>query len=289
MLTTRRKLAIARVASLALRCARGSCGLGAELEATRNRTRWALDLREGIDLAIYLGQYQTVPQLLLDILQEKPRSTAVDIGANIGAFALPLARAAGPNGHIVACEATAFAFAKLKRNLALNPDLERRVTTIQAVLGDGQEDGAKAPIYSSWRVDGSSDHAEHPLHGGRPMSTEGAVGISFDALVESREDLRSKISRLAIIKLDVDGHELSILRGARRTIDERRPALLIEIAPYVSDERENGLAELISEIEGQGYRLHDPETGAPVSHVPDDLRKLIPHGAGADLLGLRVG
>jgi len=287
MLTTRQKLVIGKAASGLLRKARRTVGLGPQVQVFRSGANWDLDLREGIDLAIYLGQYQTLPRCLVESLRSKPGCTAVDIGANIGAFALPLAHAVGDEGHVIACEATSYAFRKLQRNLSLNDRLEPRTTAIQAVLGDSDDTKpAKPAIYSSWRVDGAANDGDHPLHGGRPMSTEGAVVTSFDALVQSDPMLQEKIERLELIKLDVDGHELPILQGARKTIAARRPKLLIEIAPHVHDDREGGFEALIEEIGNQGYQLHDPDTGEPISHDVSNLRVLVRHGAGVDYLGL---
>jgi FkbM family methyltransferase len=286
MLTTRQKLAIAKVASFGLRKVRQVAGLGAELEVTRGGVKWALDLREGIDLAIYLGQYQRVPQQLFEALKQRKRSTIVDIGANVGAFTLPLAHSVGEDSHVIACEATSYAFGKLKRNLSLNPSIQRRVTAVQAIL-DERSSAAndKVAIYSSWRVDGFTSPDEHPVHGGLQMSTDGSITTSLDELVQGDQGLSESIQRLALIKLDVDGHELPILRGARETISATRPMLLIEIAPHVQDERNEGLAGLLGEIDSLGYKLYDPVSRSAVSHKASEVRKLIPHGASRDLLG----
>jgi FkbM family methyltransferase len=290
MLTTRQKLAIAKAASFGLRRARQVIGLGPELEATRSGVKWALDLREGIDLAIYLGQYQTVPQQVFEALSKRGRSTIIDIGANVGAFTLPLAQSVGADSHVVACEATSYAFNKLKRNLSLNPALNARVTAVQAILDERSSDANNKPaIYSSWRVDGSSAREEHPVHGGRQMSTEGSITTSLDELIQSDQALQEKVSRLALIKLDVDGHELPILRGARQTIGATSPTLLIEIAPHVQDERPEGLAGLLGEIKSLGYKLYDPVDRSPIGDSASELRKRIPHGASQDLLGLIEG
>ena len=47
-----------------------------------------------------------------------------------------------------------------------------------------------------------------------------------------------------------------------------------------------GLQTLIDELEFQGFRLHDPLSGEPGSHMPADLRQNIAHGAGVDYLGI---
>jgi hypothetical protein len=65
----------------------------------RDGISWDLDLREGIDLYIYLaGRFEWGLSRILTSLV-RPGDTVVDVGANVGAHALPLARAAGAEGR----------------------------------------------------------------------------------------------------------------------------------------------------------------------------------------------
>ena len=99
MLKTTTKLRIARLASRLLVAARATFGLGAETTVTRRGLRWYLNLREGIDLAIYLGVYETDT---LNALVKRVRegNVVIDIGANIGALSLPLALLVGAAGQV---------------------------------------------------------------------------------------------------------------------------------------------------------------------------------------------
>ena len=87
---------------------------------------WELDLREGIDFAIYLqGGFE--PAALREYRRVvKPGSVALDIGANIGSHTLPLAQIVGPSGRVYSFEPTDYAFEKQLRNLSLNRDLSKR-------------------------------------------------------------------------------------------------------------------------------------------------------------------
>jgi FkbM family methyltransferase len=284
MLPTRRKMQIARTISAVLRTARAPLKLGDWVTARRGGIAWRLDLREGIDLAIYLNAYQRIGRHVRANML-RPGMTVLDIGANIGAFTLPLAAAIAPNGQIIAVEATQFAFAKLQANIALNPGLASRILPIQAVLAASDEpaSGADCGIYSSWRLDGGASEERHPAHGGRRMSTAGAIDTTLDSLLES-EPLKAVAQSIGFVKLDVDGNELDVLRGGRRFLQSRHPDLLIEIAPYVQDERPGGLESLLTELRRLNYHMEQADTGAAIEYSADAIRRLIPPGAGIDVL-----
>jgi len=284
MLTTRRKKQLAKVASLGLRAVRSLVGLESTTRASRGGINWELDLVEGIDLAIYLGSYQSIGRhVQVNVL--RPGAAVIDVGANIGAFTLPFAAALGEQGRVIAIEATDFAFQKLGRNLALNPRLASRVTALQAVLDspDGREE-ASGGIYSSWRLDRAFGSLRHPYHGGLKMSTNRAVTVTLDSLLGSDPHLASIAGSVSLIKLDVDGNELSVLRGAHAILKSARPSILIEIAPYVQNEKAGGLAKLVGEIQRLGYKLEDACSGRPIRCSAEELNRLIPDGAGMDVL-----
>lgn len=247
LLTTERKLTIARLISYFL-------GLGMSLDrsriVTRKGVKWCLDLRDGIDLAIYLfGSFE--PQTVRhykSIL--KPGDVVIDIGANIGAHTLHLAKAVGEGGHVYAIEPTKYAFEKLCRNLELNQVLARRVTAIQAMLVATPGEELAPELYSSWPLKKQGD--AHPIHLGVPRSTAGAAAKSLDEIVK-----KYIIAKIDLIKLDVDGHELSILRGGEESLRRFRPPMIIEFAPYTLVENGDDPRDLGALLEKLGYRLFD--------------------------------
>jgi FkbM family methyltransferase len=255
-ISTNTKVRIAQGVSLALRGARRLAGLGPIVETERGGLRWRLDLREGIDLALFLGVYEPhVAKGLPRLVQQG--DVVIDIGANIGAQTLPLARLVGAQGQVVAVEPTRYAVQKLRTNLGLNPDLAARTTVVQAMLGE--EDGSLAEaIPSSWPLAGDRSDVDADF-AGKPQSTEGARALSLDALVD---ELRLK--RIDLIKLDVDGHEGTVLAGAKRTLARFAPQILIEIAPYLQDRRPGGFDRLLAQIKSLGYTAEDLEDGSVV-------------------------
>src|SRR5262249_11173274 len=144
-----------------------------------------------------------------------------DIGANIGAHTLGLARSVGYDGRVFAFEPADFAFAKLKRNLALNPELEARTCVHQNLLATEPAAPTQPEIYASWPL--KTRDPVHPKHRGRLVAAHGASVDSIDNF-----SMRAGISRLNLMKLDVDGQEMPVLRGGLGTLAKFRPTLVME-------------------------------------------------------------
>ncbi|MSO73187.1 MAG: FkbM family methyltransferase, partial [Rhodospirillaceae bacterium] len=114
---TRTKILIAAMLSRAVRGLRRLLGAGRVGEFDRGGFRWRLDLGEGIDFSIYLlGSFEPITLGACRRLIN-PGDTVLDIGANIGALTLPMARMTGEAGKVYAFEPTAYAFEKLRANL----------------------------------------------------------------------------------------------------------------------------------------------------------------------------
>lgn len=266
-----------RAAQRPLLALRRACGLGPVVTARRGRINWRLDLREGIDFAIYsLGAFERGTATAL-AGQISPGAVVIDVGANIGAHTLPLARRVGPEGRIIAFEPTRFAFDKLQANIARNPGLADRIVTVQAMLVADDEASLPAEIYSSWPLAG--DSRSHAKHGGRGMNTEGARVTTLDAYLA-----QTGTGPVDLIKIDVDGFECDVLNGARHTLETDRPAIITELAPYGLEERGTSVEELLAILHDAGYRLVREDTGA---RLPDDaraLRALVPDGSSMNIL-----
>jgi hypothetical protein len=118
MLSTATKMRIARALSTTLL----SIGFPAKQQVRRRGIAYEADLREGIDLSLYLfGAFQShVLQIVRRLIPTN--GIVLDVGANIGAITFPIAVHLD-GGHVYAFEPTDFAYSKLARNLELNPNL----------------------------------------------------------------------------------------------------------------------------------------------------------------------
>jgi len=277
MLTTKTKVSLAGWAYRFVALGRGLAGKSNSAIVRRRGIRWELDLSEGIDFSIYLlgafepGTANTLQKLV------KPGDIVFDIGANIGAHTLGLAQSVGPSGRVYAFEPADFAFAKLRRNLALNPELQARTHPQQLLLAATPSQIAEREIYASWPLE--KDDSVHPKHRGRLVSTAHATVDTLDAFVA-----RQGIARLDLIKMDVDGHELPVLQGGRETLRRFRPLLVMEMSPYVHAEQHQSFAEFVELLKSAGYSLRNTDNGKAVPLDAAELQRLIPDGASINVV-----
>lgn len=272
-------MAIARLAQILALGARRLVGRGAAALVKRQGVQWDLDLHEGIDFSIWLlgsfepGTVRTYRKLI------QAGDVVLDIGANIGAHTLHLAECVGPQGKVVAFEPTDFAFSKLVRNVSLNPELAARTQCLQFMLVDSEAGSVPTvPLYSSWPLKQEEDE-RHGLHLGRLMTTSGASARTLDSAIASLG-----LTRVDCIKLDIDGFECAMLRGAREVLTRWHPTIIMELAPYVLEEQGASLDELVQLLQAHGYRLYSASGGKPLEMNADRLSQLIPPGASLNVL-----
>jgi FkbM family methyltransferase len=162
----------------------------------------------------------------------RPNDVLFDVGANVGAYALVAAMQAGGNARVFAFEPAFATFAALCRNVALN-GCEGVIVPLNLALSDETTLGEFA--YSQL-APGASLHAYaghvHPKLGAfRPALRQQVMSYRIDDLVRAWP-----IPVPALIKVDVDGAELAVLRGAGETLrDPRVRSVLVEIEPESTD------------------------------------------------------
>ena len=277
MLTTKTKVSLAALAYKFIAFGRSIAGKDNSATVRRGGMRWCLDLQEGIDFSIYLlGAFERSTVATLKKLV-KPGDVVFDIGANIGSHTLGLARSVGPHGRVYAFEPADFAFAKLQRNLALNPELDSRTRARQILLSSSAAEPPQEQIYASWPLEkGDSVHAKHR---GRLVTTHNASVDTLDRFAQSEG-----LDRLDLIKIDVDGHELPVLQGGLGLLKKFRPILLMEISPYVHAEQGNSFAAFVDLLRETGYALRHASTWAPLPLDAVELDSLIPDGASINVV-----
>jgi FkbM family methyltransferase len=178
----------------------------------------------------------------------QPGDVFYDVGANVGPYSLIAAKATGGSAQVLALEPSPASFAALARNVEIN-DCAGCVTPLPLALWS--ETGL-VPV--TWRS-GQAGRARHRLD----TETDSAamvVGIRLDDFVEQ---LGGPVPTHA--KVDVDGHELDVLRGAERTL--ARPewrSIMVELDREESPRNEE-IRSLLSETGfGSGTRIERTPT-----------------------------
>lgn len=93
-------------------------------------------------------------------------------------------------------------------------------------------------IYSSWPL--AEQDEVQAKHQGQAMPTNRARARSIDGVLAQMGPATQ------FVKLDVDGFETEVLRGATELLRDSRPAILMELSPYVLNKRGSSLEELLA-------------------------------------------
>jgi len=171
-------------------------------------------LTEPIGFYLFIdGVYE--PQTMDFILSRlKPGSTFVDVGANIGTFAIPAAKKAGPQGKVLAIEASPGIFPYLEANIREN-NLENIRTRQAAVYSQSMGD---IPFYEA-----PPDHfgmgSLGPQFNARPVPV---TAMTLDQILTEEG-----IDRVDLLKVDVEGFESAVFQGAKQLLTGQNPPLIV--------------------------------------------------------------
>jgi FkbM family methyltransferase len=195
--------------------------------------RLRLDLRESLQRDFLFGLYDRV-ELGLVRRELAGGGDFVDVGAHIGMYSVAAALALAGRGRVLAFEPNPAARAQLEANLALNGC--RNVIVRAAAVTD-------APGETVLHVPVTPDPSFSSLESGRFAEGEPIV---VEATTVDRE-VEEHGLRPAAVKIDVEGGELAVVAGMERTLEQIRPALIVEVSEDTGRKLETRLDPL-------GYR-----------------------------------
>ncbi|UFN50972.1 FkbM family methyltransferase [Roseomonas sp. OT10] len=211
----------------------------------RDGLRLWLDLADhGVSLGCLRGSWEPAEtDFILAVLE--PGDGFIDVGANIGWFSVLAAQAVGPRGRVHAFEPRADLAGRLRQSIVDN-GFEDRCRVEMIALG--AEEGA---IDLAWVPD--ERNPGHSFIVPRSMP-EGAV--SLGRVPVRPLDALGLDGPVRLIKIDVEGAEPLVLRGAQGLIARDRPILLIELFPYWLGRVSGTTADaLLTQLRGWGYRI----------------------------------
>ena len=210
-----------------------------------------------------------VLELGMDLIS--PGSRVIDVGANIGVYALPWA-AINADVTVHCFEPNLAVRSRLARNVALNR-LTARIRLHAEALSDH---AGTATLY------GNDDMSSL----NRGVHTGAGQAVPTEVPLARLDDIFGlEGPPLSLMKIDVQGHELEVLRGAQAVISRHRPALILEheddlyLSASDASERKTDLSKLLSRL---GYEtLYISRWGSELLTVADFSRHL-----NGDLLAL---
>jgi FkbM family methyltransferase len=178
--------------------------------------------------------YEPITSLVLGELV-RPGDTFIDVGANVGFYALLLS-SVQPQCNVIAFEPNPKNYRLLRANVAANH--LGRVTCEPLALSDA--DGP-ALLHLSASDMSASLHPDFDFH---PTKTVEVPATTLDSYLA-----RTQIQGPLVIKVDAEGHEESVLAGARRTLTSFHPDIITEVVLNYSQ-------EAIALLREAGYRFY---------------------------------
>lgn len=142
-------------------------------------------------------------------------STAVDVGASVGNYAAALRKAVGRRGRVLALEPNPAVYRELTCS-TWGLDVDARNLAASSATGTAE---LLIPLDQAGR-------AEEPI---ASLEDRGQTCTRIEVQRARLDDLLRDAPNVSLIKIDVEGHEADVIRGADEVLERHRPGLVIEI------------------------------------------------------------
>jgi FkbM family methyltransferase len=191
----------------------------------------------------------------------KPGTAVLDVGSNFGQMAILFSRLVGDSGVVHAFEADDFVFRILNKNIAVNncANIVAHFGAVHNISGEmlrfPVQDFERFGTYGSYGIDYTNS-----MVGDRFVKT-----ITIDDL-----DL---ILPISLMKIDVQGGDLLVLKGAEKTIKKNRMPIIFEYEYSFEDELELNFQDYIDFVRSINYRFEKVVLSHNFLIVPSDYPK----------------
>jgi FkbM family methyltransferase len=219
-------------------------------------SRVTLQYREVLGLSAFVSRgFEDAECRLLAGLTNRD-STAIDVGANVGIHAIPMAMAS-PFGRVLAIEPAPSNAQRLRLNVEANSI--KNIDVLEVAVGD--------------EVGVVTLHlADDPAYASTNGVMEGHREVGQLAVEQTTLDLIWEMSghpHVAVVKIDVEGGELSVLNGARALLAAEHPEILVE----ATETRIGAVGSLLADF---GYRPQQIDGFLPWNHLFRATRESAP-------------
>lgn len=183
----------------------GGCSVAFRAETLMGRALWTK------------GEFER-SELAAAFRLSAPDTYAFDVGANVGLFSVVMSQAVGPGGRVVAIEPVARTAQELRWNLEQN-----HCANVDVIEGAAAASSGVVPLILT------DDPALHTA-GGELIAGHVAIRVT-NVKAYTLDELWIAAGRppVSLVKIDVEGGEQGVLRGATQMIGMCRPAVIIEV------------------------------------------------------------
>ena len=213
------------------------------------RAKW-----QGIGRPIFAFREHYEPEL--EYLQSLlfPGATFVDVGANLGIYTLVASRIVGHSGRVIAFEPSVQSLPLLQKNITLNS-----LTNVTAFPVALSEKAGRVRLYHAGSCPSGNSLGHHPSF---PGSFETVLAESLDDVLQ-----RIPVGRVDVIKMDVQGAEELVLRGAQKTLASKNPVIIFEFYPEGADLLGLTPSGAWNLLEGLGYEFFTVCSASTISKI----------------------
>ncbi len=172
--------------------------------------------------------------------------TFIDVGAHIGWYSLKAARAVGPTGHVIAVEPNRDTLVKLRDNIRVNKD-EGIILVAPLACSDAE---TTLTFYAALRQNTGMSSLSLTN-----ASRLGGIAASYQVRARRLDDIAKDagVTRVDALKIDVEGAEFLVLKGAVGILDHYRPVISVEVIDEGLRELGSSEAELMTFMRDHGY------------------------------------
>ncbi len=162
-----------------------------------------------------------------------------------------------------------WAFSKLTRNIELN-DFDNIILEKTALSNENKEN-QEVNFPCSWPISGILDFKRYLANQAQIMK-DVVDFITLDDYVSKK-----RISKIDLIKLDVDGYEFKVIKGALETLKSYNPIIIMELCVYTLKDVGDKVSDLVSLLLGLGYNFYSekdmkrfPSTDIMIKSIPKE-------------------
>ena len=167
----------------------------------------------------------------------------MDVGAHVGYFSLLAGRQDGPGGSVLSIEPNPVVLEQLRRNVERSR--LRHVQVVHTACG-ASHDAVRLYLHTESNSSMASLSAQNATS-----------GTAVDVPCTTLDDLCKErgIARVSLVKIDVEGAELAVLRGMERVLREMRPVIVLEVEPHLLAGFGTSSESLVAFLGAHDYRV----------------------------------